>query len=165
MLNPLNDQTATVGVEFSMIIPMKTFKDFNGDPLKITVSQSREKPLPGWLKWDPETLSLSGTPGSFDTDTYADREHTIDVYASDGFSSVKTSFTLYVQGSSFWENFIKYGLSFSSLAVSGLGLWQGRAFIWNHYSKDNYDRKGIERAVVVHTAYSYKVDQKRGIFG
>ncbi len=148
VLNPLPDEIATVGVMFRMQVPENTFKDLSGDSLTIAVIQAGGLPLPGWLKWDPVKHSFSGTPGPFDTNTYANKEHTIEVWAADGTGSVKTSFKITVNGESFWATFIKYGFSFVSIAGTGLGLWKSRALIWNHFRQDKYRQKEPERAVV-----------------
>jgi hypothetical protein len=69
------------------------------------------------------------------------------VWASDSTGSVKTSFKISVNGESFWATFIKYGFSFASVAGTGLGLWESRALIWNHFRQDKY-QKGKEIAIV-----------------
>lgn len=149
VLNPLSDEIASVGASFSKNVPQNTFKDINQEELSITVMQSGGLPLPEWLKWDPVKLSFSGTPGSFDTDTYSPRKVTIDVWAADSVGSVKTSFIITVGGESFWAAFIKYGFSFVSVAGSALGVWNERALIWNHFNKKKY-QKDSEKAFVGH---------------
>jgi len=161
VLNPLPDASATVGTLFSMQVPKSTFQDLNGDELSITVTQAGGQPLPEWLKWDATTLSFSGTPGSFDTNTYATRQVTIDVWAKDSVGSVKTSFIISVGGESFWAAFIKYGFGFGSAAISVLGVWKERALIWNYLNKNKY-RGETERAVVgEHYSHEIKLDQKK----
>ncbi len=147
VLNPLPDVPATVGTPFFMEVPQNTFKDLNGDQLIVSVEQSGGLPLPGWLKWDAAKFSFSGTPGHFDTNTYSNRQVTINVWAKDNVGSVKTSFIISVGGESFWALFIKYGFSFASAGVSAYGLWKQRALIWNYLCKNKY-QKPIERAIV-----------------
>jgi len=147
VLNPLPDITATVGSAFFSQVPANTFQDISGEPLTITVTQAGNQPLPDWLKWNAKTLSFSGTPGLFDTNTYASRQLTIDVWAADNVSSVKTSFIITVQGESFWALFIKYGFSFGTVAVSALGVWKERALIWNYLCKEKY-QKGTQTTFV-----------------
>ena len=58
---PIPDKTAIAGEEFKFQIPSGTFIDDDGDTLLYKVTQ-RSGPLPGWLKFDPQTLTLTGTP-------------------------------------------------------------------------------------------------------
>jgi len=159
VLNPLPDASATVGTPFFMQVPTNTFQDLNGDSLTITVTQAGGLPLPEWLKWDATTLSFSGTPGSFDTNTYATRQVTIDVWAKDSVGSAKTSFIISVGGESFWATFIKYGFSFGSVAISAIGIWKERALIWNYLCKEKY-QKGTKTALVGNH-YSYSIELAR----
>ncbi len=147
VLNPLPDAIATVGESFSKPVPDDTFKDRNGDALEITVTQSGGRPLPPWLKWNNETKSFFGKPGPFDTGTYVDWEYTIEVWASDSTGSTKSAFKLTVQGESFWETFLKVGITLGSIAVSGIGYWKSRALVWNYFRKEKY-RKETERALI-----------------
>jgi len=161
VLNSLPDASATVGTSFFMQVPTNTFQDLNGDELSIMVTQTGGQPLPEWLKWDAKTLSFSGTPGPFDTNTYSNRQVIIDVWAKDSVGSVKTSFIISVGGESFWASFIKYGFGFGSAAVSVLGVWRERALIWNYLNKDKY-RGETERAYVdQHYSHEIKLDRKK----
>ncbi len=147
VLNPLPDVVASVDQHFFFRIPDSTFADPNNDKLTISINQSGGQPLPKWLKWDPATNSLSGKPGPWDTGTYQDKVIDVEVWASDGNGSVKTTFKIIVQGQSFWEIFIKYGITFGSIAISGIGFFRSRALVWNYFMKNKY-RKGTERAAV-----------------
>jgi len=73
--NPLADQNATAGEEFSFALPEDTFSfalpedtftDPEGDPLTFTATLADGSPLPDWLTFDPETGALSGTPENAD---------------------------------------------------------------------------------------------------
>lgn len=77
------NQHAEVGSSFSYTIPSNAFRDENGDALTLSVSG-----LPNGLSFSG-TRSISGKPVS-------DGNSIISVVASDGQSSVSTSFTLYV---------------------------------------------------------------------
>lgn len=147
VLNPLPNAAATVGAPFYYLIPNNTFADMSGDPLTISLNQAGGKPLPQWLKWDPATLSLSGKPGPWDTDTYHDRLIEMEVWAADTVGSVKTSCKITVQGDSFWATFIKAGITVGSIAASGYGLIKSRALIWNYFRKERYRQKAPVRAI------------------
>jgi len=140
VLNPLTNAIATVGNLFHYYIPDDTFKDPNGDTLVVTVNQSDGRNLPKWLKFDKTSNSLYGTPGIFDTDTYHNRVINMEVWASDGVGSTKTTFKIIVEGESFWEIFLKAGITFSSVAASGYGAWKSRAMVWNYFNKDKYNK-------------------------
>ncbi len=60
--NPIAPLTATEDVAFEFTIPENTFGDVDvGDTLAYYVAG-----LPGWLSFDAETLTFSGTPGNED---------------------------------------------------------------------------------------------------
>jgi len=138
VLNPLSNANANVGNPFYYHIPENTFADADGDDLKITIHLLGGKPLPKWLHWKPSTSSLSGTPGVWDTGTFKDNILKIEVWASDGFSSAKTTFQISVQGESFWEIFLKAGISLTSLAVTSYGYYKNRAILSNFLKKSSY---------------------------
>lgn len=155
VLNPLPDVVATVDEHFFFRIPDNTFADVNNDKLTVSVNQSGGQPLPKWLQWDPATNSLSGVPGPFDTGTFQDKVIDVEVWASDGNGSVKTPFKIIVQGQSFWETFIKYGVSFTSIAISGIGFFESRARIWNYFMKSKYHRGTVK--VLVGEEFQFKL--------
>lgn len=66
---PTPDQLATVTQPFSLVITPDLFTDADtdhGDSLTYSATLEDGSPLPGWLKFDPETLAFAGTPGSGD---------------------------------------------------------------------------------------------------
>jgi len=144
-----------VDVPFYYKIPENTFSDVNQDPLKITVYQSNGKPIPKWMKWDPFTLSLSGKPGLWDTGTFQDNKVILDVWASDGTGSTKSKLVVIVQGESFWEIFLKVGLSIGSVATTGISLYRSRALIRNHFMKKKYQKEEV--AITVGTSFSREI--------
>ena len=77
--NPITDQTARVGMEFSLTFPDTTFNDADpGDTLTYTATLSDgTTALPAWLMFDPANRSFSGTPT-------ADGTLTVRVTATDG---------------------------------------------------------------------------------
>lgn len=147
VLNELPNQIATVDQPFYFHIPNETFASVSGDNLEISINQAGGKPLPKWIKWEPSTNSFSGTPGPWDTGTYKDAAVSMEVWASDGVGSVKSTFQIIVQGESFWETFLKAGISIGSIATSALGFYKSRAVVWNYLRKDKY-RKQSEKGAI-----------------
>ncbi len=61
------DQQATQGILFSFTVPDGTFTDPDvGDSLTYTATLDDDKPLPNGLKFNPTTLTFSGTPENED---------------------------------------------------------------------------------------------------
>ena len=66
----IEDQTTTVGTTFSFTFPANTFADTDtNDTLTYTAMLSDDSALPGWLSFDPDSRSFSGTPGASDGGT------------------------------------------------------------------------------------------------
>ena len=88
--NPINDQTATVGTEFTFTVPAGTFADADtGDTLTYTAALANGDPLPSWLTFTAATQIFSGEPttaGPF----------TVRVTASDGTESMFDDFEIVV---------------------------------------------------------------------
>ncbi len=90
--NPLGDQNATPGEEFSFAVPTDTFRDPDGDSLTFSATLADGSPLPEWLSFDPVTGTLSGTPDNEDIGNLE-----IEVTADDGQGgTVSDSFELAV---------------------------------------------------------------------
>lgn len=87
----IQDQEALVGVPFSFVIPADAFADQdNGDVLHYSLDNTRY--YPDWLNFDPETRTLSGTPGASDINSFD-----VTIKATDQFgASVTDTFTLSV---------------------------------------------------------------------
>ena len=86
---PLEDQTATVDVPFTYVIPADAFTDADGDPLTYTAALSGDGMLPSWLTFDPDTRTFTGTPAPGDSGPVF-----VTVTASDGTATVSDEFTL-----------------------------------------------------------------------
>ena len=86
----LTDQTATEDQSFSYAVP--AFTDPDGNTLTYAADQSNDDSLPGWLSFNANTRTLSGTPKEADTPATL----TIRITASDGTLSGSTTFTLTV---------------------------------------------------------------------
>ncbi len=90
--NPIDDQTATVGVAFSFTFLATTFADTDaGATLTYTATQSDDSVLPSWLSFDAATRTFSGTPTAADVETVS-----VKVTASDGTDSVSDTFDIVV---------------------------------------------------------------------
>ena len=87
----LTDQTATEDQSFSYTVP--AFDDPDEDILTYTAAQSNDDSLPGWLSFNADTRTLSGTPEEADTPATL----TINITASDGTLSSSAMFTLTVE--------------------------------------------------------------------
>ena len=88
---PLTDQTATVGVSFTYVIPEDAFTDADGDPLAYAVVTSNGGGLPGWLTFTAATRTFTGTPDPGDGGTM-----NLTVTASDGIAAASDDFALTV---------------------------------------------------------------------
>ena len=76
--NPIDDQTATVGTEFTFTVPDDAFADADtGDSLTYTAKLANDDPLPSWLTFDAATRTFTGTPTTAGT-------LTVRVTATDG---------------------------------------------------------------------------------
>nr|QBK93610.1 MAG: putative Ig domain protein [Pithovirus LCPAC404] len=133
VINPISRQTANVGKDFSFTIPDTTFNDPNGDTLSYSTSS-----LPKWLNFDPETRTFSGTPGKSDTNTYGDKDHLIEIMASDGQLTTTTTFTVSVTGASHAELMFKIMVFLASVLGAALGAYKNRGFFINHCKKKRY---------------------------
>lgn len=90
---PLLDQNATENTPFSYVVPATSFNDPDNDSLSYTASLADGSALPAWLSFDAASRTLSGTPDSSASGTYA-----ITITATDGSNAnVSDSFTLAVQ--------------------------------------------------------------------
>ena len=87
----LTDQTATEDEPFSYTAP--AFTDPDEDTLTYTAAQSNNDSLPGWLSFNADTRTLSGTPEEADTPA----TFSIRVTASDETESTSATFTLTVE--------------------------------------------------------------------
>ena len=84
----LADQTATEDEPFSYTVP--AFTDPDDDALTYAAAQSNDGSLPGWLSFNTDTRTLSGTPEEADTPATL----TISITASDGTESTSATLDL-----------------------------------------------------------------------
>ena len=79
LANTLPDVRAVERRTFSFSIPAQTFSDLDaGDALHYDASLTDGAPLPGWLAFDPQTGTFSGTPGEDDVTIYRVRVTALD---------------------------------------------------------------------------------------
>ena len=87
----VGDRTATVGVAFAYTV-LASY-DSDSWPLSYAAAQGHgQNPLPGWLRFDVETRTFSGTPLPADV-----AEHEIVVSVSDDLHTTSAAFTLTVE--------------------------------------------------------------------
>ncbi len=146
-LNPLSNQIAKVGQPFSLVIPIDTFNDPNGDALELEAALVGGAPLPGWLDFDPQTRTLSGTPSRSDTNHFSDEVLSIETKANDGVGSAASSFTLSVSGESVAELALKFAGPSAGGAIVVYGAYTQRALLFNHWKKERYQREPIKIGV------------------
>ena len=81
--------TGTEGQPFSFTLPANTVTDIENDPLLIDLQSAGGNALPSWLRFDRQTLTISGTPpASFHGDV------ALELSADDGQARVVKPFTL-----------------------------------------------------------------------
>ncbi|MBD1999288.1 putative Ig domain-containing protein [Leptolyngbya sp. FACHB-541] len=92
ILNPIPDLNANQDTAFSFTIPANTFNAASTVNLDYSATLSNDEPLPSWLRFDPLTRTLSGTPENGQVDTLS-----IQVTATDqSGASVNDAFELTV---------------------------------------------------------------------
>ncbi|MGX8882108.1 putative Ig domain-containing protein [Methylovorus sp. SPW-M1] len=94
LVGSIENQQVVDGNTYTYTIPSTLFQDVDlGDTLTLSMTQSNQSPLPTWLTFDPQTLTLTGSPSAADIATPLN----LTVTASDtSGSSVSTSFILTV---------------------------------------------------------------------
>ncbi|WP_150526695.1 putative Ig domain-containing protein [Roseibium sediminis] len=93
---PIVDQTATEGQEWSFTVPATSFSDTDGDALTYSASLADGSPLPDWLSFDAATRTFTGTPPQgFDGNL------SLSVTAHDGIAGVTDTFELTINDTPF----------------------------------------------------------------
>ena len=82
MYNLIEEQYAFEEQEFTYTIPSDKYVDPENDPIYLFMKLSDGNDLPSWLTFEPESLTLYGTPLHEDGATL-----TIILYATDGGSN------------------------------------------------------------------------------
>lgn len=93
---PIVDQTATEGQEWSFTIPATSFSDADGDALTYSATLADGSPLPDWLSFDAATRTFTGTPPQgFDGNL------SLSVTVHDGIAGVADTFELTINDTPF----------------------------------------------------------------
>jgi VCBS repeat-containing protein len=67
LVQPIADQSATVGSPLSFSLAAVTFADIDADDtLTLSATRGDGSPLPAWLSYNPADRSFTGTPGNAD---------------------------------------------------------------------------------------------------
>ncbi len=134
---PIADQTATQNSPFRLNLPADSFSDVDrSDTLRYAASLADGGALPAWLRFDPASRTLSGTPAFADAG-----QLTIRISADDGQESAAQDFTLSVKAlpipdepltaSDTWESdngsHPTTGITADFRPVAGAGASSGRA--------------------------------------
>nr|WP_254448307.1 tandem-95 repeat protein [Marinobacterium sp. xm-a-152] len=70
LVNAISDQSVAEDSDFSFVVPTNTFADVDaGDVLILSATLSDGSALPGWLSFDDQTNTFSGTPLNADVGT------------------------------------------------------------------------------------------------
>ncbi|QUJ77245.1 tandem-95 repeat protein [Sulfitobacter albidus] len=90
---PLSDRSATEDTTFSIILQQGIYDDVDGDTLSFALTRADGSALPDWIAFDPQSLTLSGTPPQ---DYFGDIALRLAI--SDGVETISDDFTLTVLG-------------------------------------------------------------------
>ncbi len=161
LLNQLPNQNVNVGSSFQYTVSDDTFFDANGNVLVYSAMQSNDKPLPNWLSFDGTTRTFSGKPSNTDTNTYADRKHTIKVCASDGTVSACSSFLLSVAGASAVQEVITALIIVGSIASTIFGIYSKQALLWNTLLKKKYEQDAEEASLHETFTHTFSVPSEK----
>ncbi len=89
IIAPFSDRFATEDQSFSLTLQSNLIRDVDGDAISYAVALQDGSALPNWLSFDPDTLTLTGTPPAD-----FDGKIALQVTASDGQASVSDVFDL-----------------------------------------------------------------------
>lgn len=90
IINLIEDIQMTTFTPISVTLPNNVFTDVDGDTLSYSLESANSAvPLPAWLKFDPTTLTISGTPDAVET-------LNLNLVASDGQATTPAPFKLII---------------------------------------------------------------------
>lgn len=123
---PLSDVNVRFGKPINVILPEDAFIDIDpGDELTLTATLADGLPLPGWLKFNPDTATISGMPKVFNLGA-----HDITVTATDlAGDSISDTFTLTVAHSG-----KGHGHTFFPGGWGKHNFWGGFGMQWEQHS-------------------------------
>jgi hypothetical protein len=156
LVTQISNQVANVLQPFDFFAPVNTFQDVNGDALMYRACLAGGGHLPGWLKFDADTLRFYGTPGRSDTDDFGSRALDINLIAADDLSQTPTTFRINVQGNSHLLLALKIGGPLFTLSGLAFGLYKKRSLLLNRYQKDRYQK--LDHTAVVGEAFFYPLE-------
>lgn len=160
LVNPISDQTATVGELFKFYVPTGTFVDPEGEPLSYTTTEAGTTTLPDWLNFDESGLYFSGMPQGGDTNAYSARTVPIVLTAKDTRSQSQAIFNINVLGTSNWQFAIKVSAPLISILTALIAVYRERALCLNRYNKKRYQYPS--QTVVAGTLFTHRLSTAPG---
>lgn len=146
--------TRVTSNEFSYTIPAAVFQDLDNNTLTYSAVQDGYDILPGFLSFDPNTLTFLGRPTPDDVNTY-----TIKLTATDQFgASAVALMDLDIRFSN-WDAFLngfeKFGIASAAVTPFTWAYYQ-RAFIRNSIKRRSYWRNEIPTDLLEGRGYKPK---------
>lgn len=143
LAKPILSLTRLTGTEFSYALPQDLFQDLDNNTLTYSAVEVGYEILPGFLNFDPTTLTFVGRPTAKDVKTYP-----IEITAKDQFgASAIAVLDLDIRYSD-WDLFLSVFEKFSiATAVITPLTWAyyKRAFIYNCAKKESYWRAEVPK--------------------
>ncbi len=151
---PIPALTAETSSEFSYAVPAAVFQDLDNNTLTYSAVQEGYDVLPGFLTFDPNTLTFLGRPTVNDVNTY-----TIQLTATDQFgASAIATMDIRIEYSN-WDAFLKgfedFGIA-SAIASPFTWAYYNRAFIRNNIKRKSYWRDEIPEDLLKRRGYKPK---------
>lgn len=159
--NPISNQVVSVGENYQFIIPSNTFIDVNSAPLTYMATRSGNSPLPGWLHFNPNMRTFTGTPSDTDTNLYAPRITMIEVHANNSIGTAITTFQLSVTGKSQGEIIINALITLVSVASTAFAIYRNRSLLWNIFLKKKYEKESKQTSLNEAFTYQFTVPSKQ----
>ena len=151
---PIPSFTSTTGTEFSYAIPQDIFQDLDNNTLTYSAVQVGYDVLPGFLNFDPATLTFLGRPTADDVKTYP-----IKITATDEFGASAVAILDLDIKYSKWDLFLagleKFGIA-SAVATPFTWAYYNRAFLYNTGKRETYWRDEIPGELLQGKGYKPK---------
>ena len=72
LANPISNQSTLEDAQFNFFVPIGTFSDADaGDTFMLSATRADDSALPAWVRFNPATGALTGTPGNNDVGTFS----------------------------------------------------------------------------------------------
>jgi uncharacterized protein YjiK len=133
-------QAATSGSAFSLVVPVGTFTDPEGQPLTYSATRGDGSPLPAWLSFNGPALTFSGTPGPGDAGNLV-----VKIIATDGGTPglpSYTTFTIQVAPPAYAPG---YTSSSIDVLTPNTGIWNPAGVTVNGTQLVNLGLQGVGR--------------------